>query len=232
MSAETKSSILEELTSMIHRLFPQELLNLTLEKQRISVGLYRLLAQGEPVELQTLAAAVSVPLRRVEAIIKNWPGVYCDKKRRFVGYWGLAIPQMSHKFSVDGRRLYTWCAWDSLFLPEILGKGADVESICPVTQDPIRLEVTTGGVERVEPATTVMSFVVPDPIKFQQNVLTSFCHYVHFFSSREAGQAWTSRHDGTFIVTLDQAVFLAQEKNRIQYRDVLSPRERLDRESS
>jgi len=221
MSTETMPSILEELISIIHRLFPQELLSLTLEKQRISIGLYRLLAQGEPVELRALAAAVSVPLRRVEAIIKTWPGVYCDKRGRFVGYWGLAIPQTSNSFSVDGRRLYTWCAWDCLFLPEILGKGANVQSICPVTQDPIRLEVLPGGIERVEPAATVMSFVVPDPIKFQQNVLTSFCHYVHFFSSREAGHAWTSRHDGTLLVTLDQAVFLAQEKNRIQYRDIL-----------
>ena len=40
---------------------------------------------------------------------------------------------MSHRFEVAGRTLYTWCAWDSLFLPQILGQEAEVESTCPLT---------------------------------------------------------------------------------------------------
>jgi hypothetical protein len=31
----------------------------------------------------------------------------------------LAATAMHHRFEVDGRALSTWCAWDSLFIPEI-----------------------------------------------------------------------------------------------------------------
>ncbi len=49
----------------------------------------------------------------------------------------------------------------------------------------------------------------------------NFCHYVHFFSSAEAGGKWTAEHPGTFIMSIDDAYNLARVKNETQYRDVL-----------
>ncbi len=43
-----------------------------------------------------------------------------ELRERHDEYWGLAIAETKHRLEVDGRALYTWCAWDSLFLPEIL----------------------------------------------------------------------------------------------------------------
>lgn len=45
------------------------------------------------------------------------------------------------------------------------------------------------------------------------NVVTSFCHYIFFLASAEAGARWTARHEGTFVLTLSQAIELAKRAN-------------------
>ena len=62
-------------------------------------------------------------------------------------------------FSVDDQTLYTWCAWDSLFIPEILGHTARVESACPVTQARISLTVGPQRIIEAEPSGVVISMV-------------------------------------------------------------------------
>ena len=123
---------------------------------------------------------------------------------------------MPHRLELDGRTLWTWCAWDSLFIPEILGEVARVESKDPQSGATIRLTVTPEGVEAKEPATTVVSFVAPDAKQFNSsadNVMASFCHFVFFFESRESGEAWATEHEGTFVLTLDEAADLAKRLN-------------------
>jgi alkylmercury lyase len=62
-----------------------------------------------------------------------------------IGFRGLALPAMPHRLQVDGRTLHAWCAWDTLFLPQLIGKPAGVESTCPTTEQTIRLTVTPDG---------------------------------------------------------------------------------------
>ena len=109
------------------------------DEERVSIGLYRLLAEGRPVSEGSLGARVDVSESRVNEILDSWIGVFRDDRRRVIGYWGLALDEMEHRFEVGGQTLYTWCAWDSLFIPHILRQTAHVESRCPVTQTPIRL---------------------------------------------------------------------------------------------
>ncbi|HEX9726065.1 MAG TPA: organomercurial lyase [Vicinamibacteria bacterium] len=59
---------------------------------------------------------------------------------------------------VAGKTLFTRCALDSLFLPEILHNTAQVSSSCPLTGETIRPKVHPNEIETVEPADTVMLF--------------------------------------------------------------------------
>ena len=109
------------------------------ESARVASHLYRLLAQGEPVAPRALADAAGLAEEQVREILAPWPGVYREEDR-IIGFWGLTPrPFSKHLFKVDGRQLYTWCAWDTLFIPQILGRTAEVESPCPVTGETIRL---------------------------------------------------------------------------------------------
>jgi alkylmercury lyase len=122
---------------------------------------------------------------------------------------------MHHRLEVDERTLWTWCAWDSLFMPEILGKRAGVVSPDPETGELVRLVVTPQGIESAEPANAVVSFLLPDAHDFVSaaNVMTKFCHFVFFFASHASGDRWVARHPGTFLYSLDEAFALATRSN-------------------
>ena len=82
----------------------------------------RLLSHGRPITITELAAAAGVDA----ADLANAPAsqdIEYDDDRRIVG-WGLTLNPTPHTFIVDGRRLYTWCAADTLLFPAILGKPA------------------------------------------------------------------------------------------------------------
>lgn len=186
-------------------------------KRRIALATYRRLARGVPAAPGEIADDAGAALEDVRRALDEWIGVYRDEEGSVVGFWGLAIPKMKHRFEVDGVRLHTWCAWDTLFLPELLGKTASVESACETSGQPVRLTVSPAGVESAEPASPWVSFVAPDASRFRGDVIQNFCHYVHFFRSREDGEAWTAKAPGTFLLTLDEAADIARRKNRLQF---------------
>lgn len=146
--------------------FPPDFIRLTPELQRVSLELYHLLAKGRPVAMEQLAQTVSMTSDKVADILSRWSGVYYNAAGGVIGYWGLALSKTPHCIEVNGRRLYTWCAGDSLFIPGLLGTTTHVESRCPVTGDRIALAVTPDAVTGVSPPDVVMSFFRPDPRGF------------------------------------------------------------------
>ncbi|MGH8248439.1 MAG: organomercurial lyase [Gammaproteobacteria bacterium] len=209
MQAETLNSLL--------RLFPP----LDRKAQQISLSLYRLLAGGAPVSRKQLAEAAGMPETEVTQVLAQWPGLYYDQRGSVIAYWGLTIRPMTHRLRFNGRTVYAWCAWDTLFLPELLGLNVEIESACPVNKTLIRLSVTPQGISRCEPDGAVISLVTPTAVQVQENVVTHFCHYVHYFASPAAGAEWVARNPGTFILPIAEAHALGRQKNAVQYPDAL-----------
>jgi alkylmercury lyase len=174
---------------------------------------------ASPVEI---AEEAGIDTEKAQWILGDWTGVYSDEAKQVIGFWGLTIAKMVHRFEVDGAQLYTWCAWDTLFLPELLGKPARVETICEATGEPVRLSVSTKRVESVDPGSVCISFLTPDSSRFQQDIVQNFCHYIHFFRSRKDGEAWIAKTPGTFILSLDEATELGRRKNHLQFGPLLS----------
>src|SRR5713226_9293593 len=101
------------------------------EEQRAAVAVYRELAKGKAVDAAQLGRALGVSPAEGRALLARdsiRAFVYADDQGRVLGFGGLAAARMHHRFEVDGRTLGTWCAWDSLFIPEILGRRARVAS--------------------------------------------------------------------------------------------------------
>ena len=188
------------------------------EEQPAAVTLYRELSKGRAVDVDQLARALGVPTAEAHALLARESiraFVYNDDQARVLGFGGLAAAQMQHRFEVDGRALWTWCAWDSLFIPEIPGKTARIESRDPENGEIVRLVVSPDRVESVEPADAVVSFLLPDG-HFRTsatNVMAQFCHFVFFFTSRASGERWMAKHPGTFLYALDDAFTLAKWLN-------------------
>jgi len=219
MTTSSKLKLAELATSIV-RCFP----SLNVVEQRLSLELYRLLAGGQPVPRATLADRAGVTVETVNRILDSGPGVFSDGQQRIVGYWGLSLPaaySSPHTLRTNGQLLSAWCAWDTLFLPQLIGHIADIESASPSNAGIVRLTITPQKVERVEPVGSQMSVLVPDAQEMQKNVITSFCYFVQFFPSREAGESWAGKHPGTFMLSMQEAHTLARLKNEAQYGDVL-----------
>jgi alkylmercury lyase len=219
MARNTKTDP-ETIASSIVGVFPK----LDVFEQRLSFELYRLLAGGHPVPAASLAERLQASVETIHQILKHWPGVFFDSQQRVVGYWGLSIAAFyssPHRFTIDGQKLSAWCAWDTLFLPQLLGKKIAVESASPTSGLTVSLLVAPNRVAFVEPADAQMSFLVPDAAAVEKNFVTTFCHFVHFFPSRHAGEAWVEQHPGTFLLSIDEGYEVARRKNRAQYEAVL-----------
>lgn len=189
--------------------------------QRVAVALYRMLAEGAAVPISRLASALRIPERAAREAL-DCCAVYYDRAGAVIGFGGLTVAEMPpHRLIVEGRKLNTWCAWDSLFIPGILGRAARVESVCPETRLPVTMTVTSDGVVELTPPTAVVSFLTPDR-RFDQNVIDSFCHFVHFFQSPAAGEKWTARHPGTFLLSVDEAFALGRLTNTRNFGEALA----------
>ncbi len=186
------------------------------EEKRVGLEIYRQLALGQPVQRAGLAEALRLPLAAVDEVLGRTTLkslTYADAAGRILGFGGLAIREMPHRFTVAGRTLYTWCAWDSLFIPVILGVEAEVDSPAPGGTARVRLDVAPDGVRRVRPETAVMSFLLPSAQIFQGDALkaiASFCHYIFFFPDRQSADRWTTDHPETLVISVSDAFELGR----------------------
>lgn len=203
----------EDLAAFFIRAFPK----MDADEQRLALTLYRCLAEGAPVAHAELAGAVGRPPAVVEERLRRWPGVFHDDAQRVTGFWGLSVSETRHRLEVDGKTAYAWCAWDTLFIPALLGATARVSSPCAATSELIRLTISPRGIETSAPEGIVVSFLLPDEGAWRENIVTSFCHHVYFFRSRTDAGAWIASHPNTFLLSLDQAFRLAQAVNRGRY---------------
>ena len=185
-------------------------------------GEYRRLSRGMAASLVEIADDAGIEIEKAQRIFDGWIGVYSDEAKRVIGFWGFTIAKMKHRFEVDGAQLYTWCAWDTLFLPELLEKSARVESVCDATGKPVRLSVSPKRVESADPGSVCISFLTPDSSRFQQDIVQNFCHCIHFFRSRKDAEVCIAKTPGTFILSLDEATELARRKNQLQFGPLLS----------
>ena len=181
-------------------------------EQRIAISIHRLMADGVPATLEAIASASGAAVDRVDEALNSWPGVYRNDEGRVAGFWGHAIAPLDpeYRLKVDGKTTYAWCALDTLFIPAIVGKTMGVEATCPVTGERVSLIVDPRGVREVRPAGAVVSMVVPDG-PFGYDVIESFCHRVLFFASEEAGGRWVAEHEGTTLLSVQEAFELGRE---------------------
>jgi alkylmercury lyase len=189
--------------------------------QAVGLALLRTLAKGEPVSEQALAAASGASEPTIRDALESWPGAFRDEDGRVVGFMGLSVTEFGeHRIELGGRTLTAWCAWDTLFLPELLGGPARVLSRCPVTDEQISLTIGPDGPTNVQPAGTVLSFLTPER-PFDADVVRSFCHFVNFFASEQAAAEWTAKHAGTFTLTLEQGFHLGRRTNHATFGSAL-----------
>jgi alkylmercury lyase len=101
--------------------------------------------------------------------------------------------------------VYTWCAWDALFIPRVIGRQAQVASHCPITSAPIRLVVAPDGVLEASPLDITVSFLLGCEPGADQGIVGACCPHIHFLSTAAAADRWLSSHPAGLALTLGEA---------------------------
>lgn len=190
-------------------------------EQRVVLGLYRLLARGEPVSAANLARQVGVSEMGVEEVLGALPPSWIERGGGAIsGFCGLGLAATRHRLTAGGATLYAWCAFDCLFLPEILDRELGVESKCPETGTEVTLAVSPEGIARARPEGAVMSFVTPDIGARRRDLRRVFCRHINFFAS---DQAAASRQGGgnSLVLDLAEAHALGRRRNAAVFGAVL-----------
>jgi alkylmercury lyase len=173
-------------------------------------SLYREIAKGDPIAPDAVDRMITESGLELEEGRAFVAGVSeRDEEGSVLGSVGLSQNQHAHEFRVDGVELTTWCAWDTLFIAQVLGKTASVTSRAPGTYDQITLEIHPSGAT-ADPSETVVSFVLLDPEQIDMESLESvymvFCQQIHFFPSGQAAEEWSGNSDYDFaILSVDEA---------------------------
>jgi alkylmercury lyase len=186
----------------------------------VALATYRLLAAGLPVELERISARAGVDSSRAEALLDSWRGVFRDGAGRIVGFWGLSTAKLGpHRLHIDDVELSAWCAWDALFVPELLARPVDVRSHSPLGGDPVALRVGPERVEHASPPDLVVSML---PARESEDFIRTFCHQIHFFASKSEAQRWIAARDGVFLMPLADAFELARRVNHARFGSALT----------
>ncbi len=189
------------------------------------VELWRLLAKGHPISSEQVEKTLSYLGISREVLTKLKAGLEYDDQGNIVGAVGLSLnPASSNRLQINGHTLYTWCAWDALFIPLGLKQTVMVDALSPATGDSIRIRVTPERVESYEPERAVISIIVPSTgavsaASTPEDVWLAFCNHVHFFSSPEAASAWfAGKQHAPLLLSIEEGY----ELGRIRFADVLS----------
>ena len=211
----------------IHRSVIAAFPRLSVQNQRLGLTLYRLLLDDQVVRVEQLASVLNLPTREVVSRLDD-AAMRCqtlyDEHRRIVGFGGLSTRQTIHRIEIAGVERFTWCAWDGLFIPQLMNvHPALIESQCPMTGAVIRVTVTTDGVSN-STNDPVMSFTLPDPKQCSASTeqsISCFCDRVRFLESAQAGAAWINGRADSCLLTLGDAFELGQHYNMARFGAVL-----------
>jgi alkylmercury lyase len=114
---------------------------------------------------------------------------------------GVSLVPTRHRFQLDGKVLFTWCAFDTLLFPPTLGQTAQVSSTCPSTEQPITFVATPEGVVKdLTPAHSVLSLIIP--ANHQDCVRATFCEHSLFFASEQAASRYLASHPEAVLLSI------------------------------
>jgi alkylmercury lyase len=159
----------------------------------------RLLSAAKPVSVKTVAESLGMTRVKTEKWLTDFNSEF-DTKGDLIGL-GLTMVPTQHVFQLGGKKLYTWCAGDTLLFPMMLGKSAHVESVDPISGSKVTLTATPYGVENLQPDSAVISWPThPDGSKIRRTI----CDVSNYFASRETAEKYASSTKGVTVITKEE----------------------------
>ncbi|HKV59938.1 MAG TPA: organomercurial lyase [Ktedonobacteraceae bacterium] len=192
------------LETIVERLSEQ----LRCEQEALCTQIIHQVARGKPVTPAALQASLQVSQDELEHRLADLPDTEVDPHGNVVG-WGVTLVPTRHRFQIDGKLLFTWCAFDTVLFPPSLLAEARVQSTCPVTGHPITFVATSSGtIKNLAPASSIMSLIIP--AERSECVRATFCEQSLFFESEQAASTWLTSHPEAIVLSIEEAALVGK----------------------
>jgi alkylmercury lyase len=163
-----------------------------------------LFAEGRPVPVGAVARA----LDRDEAAVREEVEALEERgvMRRqpdgcVIGSGGLSLVPTRHEVEVDGRRFWTWCAYDAFGILGALGIGGVVRSTSPLTGSP--LEARFDGAVPTDPRLAVFLASTSGC----RSIVDDWCPLNNLFEDLDSARRWAAERqvEGTALGVVETA---------------------------
>jgi len=188
------------------------------DQRQLALDTYRLLAdKASPVSFHELKQFSSYTEIEIENILSNWPDLRLDKENNIEAFAGLSTIETSHQIIINSKKLYTWCAWDTLFISALLGSRTQIKSTCPVTNSSLEFEIQGYELIKQPKEQAVLSFIIPSRDFCLKNVQNQFCCHIHFFKNVEVAKQWQLDNPESLLISVEAGIELGRMQNTIRY---------------
>ncbi len=192
------------LATIVERLSEQ----LQSEQEELCLPILHQVTRGKPLKKAALAASLQVSQEDLEQRLLHLPDTEFDQHGNILG-WGVTMIPTRHRFQMDGKSLFTWCAFDTVLFPPTLRESARVQSTCPVTDQSITFVATPEGtVLELTPTSAVLSLIIP--AERSECVRATFCEQSLFFESEQVASIWLSAHPDALILSVEEAALVGR----------------------
>lgn len=173
-----------------------------------------LLERARAVSSASLVEATGVRPEKLDAVIDGLARagrIRLDPAGMLVGSAGLSVVPDRHEIELDGRRLWTWCAYDIFGIFGALAASGRALSPSPHDRRPIEVVFASGrprgSAVLFRPDLELMSSCA--------SVYDEWCPNSNLFANRELAERWAVEHKlSGQILSLDRAADLATEEWR------------------
>ena len=180
----------------------------------VRAAAFRLLIRsGEGITPESLAQVTRIRGDRLAVLLDHLDRagrIRRDEAGRVVGSAGLSVVLDRHEIEIEGRRFWTWCAYDILGIFGAMQASGRASSPIPSTRDVIHLDFIGG---RPQKSNAVLFRPDTELMSCCENVYEEWCPNSNLFADRAAARKWATEQglQGR-VLTLTKAGDLATEE--------------------
>ncbi len=164
-----------------------------------------LLAHSAPIDVDQLTTATGISTERLSWLLDELDGagrIRRDESGRVIGSAGLSVVPDRHQIELDGRRFWTWCAYDILGIFGALGASGRALSPSPGAG---MIEI---DFKRGRPVSKDAVVFRPDDALMNccENIYEEWCPNSNLFADAEQAHRWADQRGiRGRIMDLDEA---------------------------
>jgi alkylmercury lyase len=161
----------------------------------VRTAAFRLLAtRGESIAPVKLAEVTGINPERLAVVIDQLDAagrIRRDADGHLVGSAGLGVVPDRHEIELEGRRFWTWCAYDILGIFGALKASGSAWSPSPIGGQPIEIVFARGLPQQDDVVLFRPSADLEDGC---ENVYADWCPNSNLFATFELAKGWASQH--------------------------------------